>query len=126
MEDLNAIGTRRERRKAEMLAARSRQEPTATSIDMGARVTEEATPPVPKQPHHDPRFREMSPFNDLMGTSRPTLDVEPPKKEKKESRFSKTGAEWRHAVFMEFLRVPIMVPIWWAGMQLCEVFWKHR
>jgi hypothetical protein len=24
---------------------------------------------------------------------------------------------------LEFLRVPIMVPVWWAGMKVCDILW---
>jgi hypothetical protein len=31
--------------------------------------------------------------------------------------------EWVHSMHLEFLRVPIMVPVWWAGMKLCDLLW---
>jgi hypothetical protein len=37
-----------------------------------------------------------------------------------------TLTEWAHAMHMEFLRVPIMVPIWWAGMKLCDIVWSFK
>lgn len=27
---------------------------------------------------------------------------------------------------LEFLRVPIMVPVWWGGMKLCDIAWNYR
>jgi hypothetical protein len=33
--------------------------------------------------------------------------------------------EFAHQIRMEMLRVPIMVPIWWEGMKLCDILWNH-
>lgn len=27
---------------------------------------------------------------------------------------------------LELLRVPIMVPIWWSGMKLCDIAWNAK
>ena len=34
--------------------------------------------------------------------------------------------EWVHAMHLEFLRVPIMVPVWWAGMKVCDILWSLK
>jgi hypothetical protein len=34
--------------------------------------------------------------------------------------------EWVHGMHLEFLRGPIMIPVWWAGMKLCDLLWALR
>jgi hypothetical protein len=123
VEHMTIPETRKERirREAEELKAQAVEESKPVVLDPMARLAEVPKQRTVEESFFDPRFREMDPFNDLMTAS----EVVPDKPVKK-GRFDKTAAEWRHAMLMELLRVPIMVPIWWGGMQLCDVFWKHR
>ena len=112
-----------------MFAARIAEESSGRSVRGSlprlVRVADEAKPTATSDTVFDPRLREYSPFDGLL--SPPTQTAVPAKAEKpNKSWFVKTRAEWRHALLMELLRVPIMVPIWWAGMALCEVFWNRR
>ena len=123
MADLSTMTTRRERRRAETLAARLAEESKPRIIEEAfPRVIREPLPTPTEESVFDPRVVEVSPFDELMGTPPPAESRNP----KKKGRLHKTRAEWQHAMLMELLRVPIMVPIWWGGMQLCDVFWAHR
>ena len=46
--------------------------------------------------------------------------------ETRSRRQGETLREWVHAMHLEFLRVPIMVPVWWAGMKVCDILWSLK
>lgn len=121
MADLSMLGTRRERRAAEARAARQGEDDRQLSIEEQLpRLLSDTAPRLTEESVFDPRVIDAAAFDELVDTPPPEVVT------LERSRPATIWLEWRHRMFMELLRAPLMIPIWWCGMQVCDVVWKVR